>query len=68
MSLLLALQSLGLSSCCLFWCVEPDVMRADTARAAFPAEKILTLAIGYAADDTVVPLSAPADHDVIRKH
>jgi nitroreductase len=60
MSFLLALQSLGLATCCLNWCVDPRVDQQGHQVGNIPQnEKILTfLAIGYAADDTVVPLSA----------
>lgn len=60
MSLLYALQSMGLASCCLNWCVDPRRDQQGHRTGDIPDnEKILTfLAIGYAADDTVVPLSA----------
>ncbi|MCX4189093.1 nitroreductase family protein [Methylophaga sp. OBS3] len=60
MSFLYALQSMGLATCCLNWCVEPQQDQRGHEVGAIPEnEKILTfLAIGYAADDTVVPLSA----------
>lgn len=60
MSFLLALQSMGLATCCLNWCVDPRQDQLGHRIGAIPDnEKILTfLAIGYAAEDTVVPLSA----------
>lgn len=60
MSFLLGLQSLGLATCCLNWCVDPRIDQQGHQVGKIPQnEKILTfLAIGYAADDTVVPLSA----------
>lgn len=59
MSLLLALQSLGLSSCCLNWCVTPALdLRAHEVGSIPMRERILTfLAIGHAATDAVAPLS-----------
>lgn len=60
MSFLLSLQSLGLATCCLNWCVDPRIDQQGHRVGNIPQnEKILTfLAIGYAADNTVVPLSA----------
>jgi nitroreductase len=59
MSLLYGLTSLGLASCCLNWCVSPKTDRACRERLNIsPTEKILTfLAIGYADEKAVVPLS-----------
>jgi nitroreductase len=60
MSFILALQSQGLASCCLNWCVPPETDRKGHAAGSIPAnEKILTyLAIGYANEGHLVPLSA----------
>lgn len=71
MSFLLALQSVGLSSCCLNWCVMPDIDRRAHVIGRIPEnEKILTfLAIGRAREGAVVPLSARRSvSDVIRRH
>lgn len=71
MSFILALQSLGLSSCCLNWCVLPDKdIKAHEIGKIPPNEKILTfLAIGYPKSETIVPLSARRSlDDVIRRH
>lgn len=71
MSLLLALQSLGLSTCCLNWCVAPELDRRGHEVGNIPMqEKILTfLAIGHGAADAVVPLSGRRPlSDVIRLH
>lgn len=71
MSLILALQSLGLSSCCLNWCVEADKDEAaHRAGGLEPAERIVMfVAVGHAADDALVPRSPrrPLD-DVLRFH
>ena len=71
MSFLLALQSVGLSSCCLNWCVAPDRDRKGHAVGNIPAnERIATfLAIGVAADGALVPRSARrALSDVVVMH
>lgn len=71
MSFLLALQSMGLATCCLNWCVDPRRDQLGHQVGAIPDnEKILTfLAIGYAAQDTVVPLSARRPlSDLIHTH
>lgn len=71
MSLLMALQAQGLATCCLNWCVPPEVDRKGHATGNIPAnEKILTfLAIGHPSPGAVVPLSARRPlADVIRRH
>ena len=71
MSFLLALQSMGLATCCLNWCVDPRQDQLGHQVGGIPDnEKILTfLAIGYAAQDTVVPLSARRPlSDLIQTH
>lgn len=71
MSFLLALKSLGLSSCCLNWCVQPETDRRGHEIGHIPySEKILTfLAIGHARPGAVVPRSARRPTaDVIRLH
>lgn len=71
MSFILALQSLGLSSCCLNWCVLPQRDIEGHKTAQIPEnEKILTfLAIGRPREDAITPLSSrrPVE-DVIRRH
>lgn len=63
MSLLLALQAKGLSTCCLNWCVAPDVDRAGHRRGEIPDSEriVMYLAVGYAADDAFVPYSSRRD-------
>ncbi len=71
MSLLLALQAQGLSTCCLNWCVLPDRdRRAHEVGHIPPQEKILTfLAVGHAREGAVAPRSARRPlQDVIRRH
>jgi len=71
MSFILALQSLGLSSCCLNWCVEPVVDVWGHMAASIPhSEKILSfLAIGRAREGAITPLSARRPlEDVISLH
>jgi nitroreductase len=60
MSLILALQARGLASCCLNWCVSPELDRLAHERGDLPEhERIVTyLAVGYAAEGALVPLSA----------
>lgn len=71
MSFLLGLQSLGLSTCCLNWCVDPAVDRLGHKVGGIPpSERILAfLAIGRAAEGAIVPRSARRPvTDVIRHH
>ncbi len=71
MSFILALQSLGMASCCLNWCVNPDKdVKAHQLGNIPDNERILTfLAIGYPESDVVVPLSARRPlTDVLIKH
>lgn len=60
MSLLLALESRGVSSCCLNWCVDPATdVRAHEAAGIDEAERIIMyIAIGHAETGVPVPLSA----------
>lgn len=61
MSLLLALQSQGLATCCLNWCVTtPDLDREAHMRGDIPlSEKIVMfMAVGYADDEALAPRSA----------
>lgn len=70
MSFLLALQALGLSSCCLNWCVSPKTDALAHEVGNIPrTERILTfLAIGVATSDALVPLSARRPlTDVVRR-
>jgi nitroreductase len=59
MSLTLALQAQGLSSCCLNWCVENAQDHAAHILGGLdPAERIVMfMVVGYAADEAVVPRS-----------
>lgn len=71
MTFILALQSQGVASCCLNWCVNPDKDILAHKTGNIPSnERILTfLAIGYAEEDTFVPLSARRPlSDVLIKH
>lgn len=60
MSFILALQSEGLSSCCLNWCVMPDRDRQGHAVGGIPENHLILtfLAIGHAAPQSIVPRSA----------
>lgn len=59
MSLVLALQAQGISSCCLNWCVEPAQDKAAHMRGNIPASEriIMYIAIGYADAAALVPRS-----------
>ena len=69
MTLLLALQAKGLSSCCLNWCVEPDADREAHRRGQIPDSEriIMYLAVGYAEEAAVVPRSARRSVDTFLK-
>lgn len=60
MSLILALQAKGISSCCLNWCVKPqtDAKAHEVGDIPESHRIIMYLAIGIALDDVVVPRSA----------
>ena len=71
MSFLLSLQSVGLSSCCLNWCVPPhlDILAHDAGNIPTNHKISTFLAIGYASDHAIVPLSARRPtQDVFVKH
>lgn len=71
MLFLLSLQSVGLSSCCLNWCVLPESdIKAHRIGNIPKNHQILTfLAIGHAADKAIVPLSARRPmEDIIVRH
>lgn len=59
MSLILALRSHDLSSCCLNWCVTPATDRQLHTLLGLPDNErvVMLLAIGYAPDDAMVPRS-----------
>ncbi|WP_159389599.1 MULTISPECIES: nitroreductase family protein [unclassified Pseudomonas] len=59
MSLILALQSKGISSCCLNWCVSPTADNQAHIVGGIPDHEriIMYLAIGYPAEGAVVPKS-----------
>lgn len=63
MSLVLALQSLGLASCCLNWCVTPHHEDEAHRRGDIPANQriMMYLAVGHAADDAVAARSPRRD-------
>jgi len=60
MSLILALQSHGVASCCLNWCVDTDKDRAAHATGDIADHEaiVMYLAVGYADESAVVPRSA----------
>lgn len=59
MSFILALRDLGVSSCCLNWCVPPENDRQVHRRFALPASQRIVMLIGFgkAAEDVLVPRS-----------
>lgn len=59
MAFLLALQVRGISSCCLNWCVSPDIDRKAQKLLAISGGQriIMLLAIGYAPEQIDAPLS-----------
>lgn len=59
MSFILALRDMGVSSCCLNWCVQPTTDYAVHQRFDIPKSEriIMLIAIGYAQVDTFVPRS-----------
>lgn len=65
MSLLLALQAKGLSTCCLNWCVAPDVDREGHRRGRIPENEriVMYLAVGYSATEASVPYSSRRNVD-----
>lgn len=71
MTFILGLQSQGIASCCLNWCVTPDKDESAHSVGSIPSnERILTfIAIGYPEERTHVPLSARRPlSDVLIKH
>lgn len=66
MTLLLALQSRGLATCCLNWCItDPALDTAAHRLGNIPESEIIMmyLAVGYPADDALVPRSVRRDID-----
>lgn len=63
MSLVLALQSLGLASCCLNWCVTPHHEDEAHRRGDIPTNQriMMYLAVGHAADGAAAPRSPRRD-------
>ena len=59
MSLILALRDLGIGSCCLNWCVPGTNDDEVHRRFSIPSSQriVMLLAIGYDADNTLVPRS-----------
>lgn len=59
MALLFALQSNGLSSCCLNWCVDAAVDERGHIVGGIPRNEIIStlVAVGYAHDTALVPRS-----------
>jgi nitroreductase len=59
MSLILALQAQGISSCCLNWCVEPKQDKAAHVQGHIPISEriIMYIAVGYADTSALVPRS-----------
>lgn len=70
MSLILAFQSLGLSTCCLNWCVSPKNDRLAHQIGAIPESEIIImyLAVGYAQVNSKVPASPRRDLDSVIKY
>lgn len=60
MSLILALQSMGVASCCLNWCVERDRDEQAHATGNIPDDEaiLMYLAVGFADPDALTPKSA----------
>lgn len=70
MSFILALETLGLSSCCINW---PDVDRAERRmKEALKLQKherpIMLIAFGYAAEEGLIPYSQKAPLSAIRDY
>lgn len=67
MSLVLALQSLGLGSCCLNWCVPPENEDEAHRRGKIPAHHriMMYMAVGHPADHALVPRSPRRELDKI---
>jgi nitroreductase len=65
MALVLALQALGIASCCLNWCVEPAQDRAAHVFGQIPASEriVMYIAAGYATDKALVPRSPRREID-----
>lgn len=65
MSLILALQSEGVASCCLNWCVDTEKdLQAHTVGGIGDSEAIIMyLAVGYADESALVPRSARKSTD-----
>lgn len=71
MSLILALQSEGVSSCCLNWCVDDERDREAHRLGGIDDSEaiIMYLAVGYADDAVIVPRSArKISSTVVCKH
>lgn len=71
MSFILGLQAQGLASCCLNWCVKPEIDVKGHQTGNIPSEeKILTyLAIGHPRPDCMVPRSPRRPlSDVLYRH
>lgn len=71
MSLLLALQCSGISTCCLNWCVPPQTDEAAHRLGSIPPDEkiIMYIAAGYPVDDVLVPRSARrAPENVVNFH
>lgn len=59
MALVLSLQARGVASCCLNWCVTPEVDAAAHARGNIPEHEaiVMYLAVGYATESARAPRS-----------
>lgn len=71
MSLILAMESHGISSCCLNWCVNPkkDIAAHDLIKLDSSKRIIMLISFGYAPDNIVVPRSTRKDvNDVLNIH
>lgn len=63
MSFILSLRDQGVGSCCLNWCVSPQLDKAAHALLGLPAAEriVMLIAIGYEAEGCMVPRSARRD-------
>jgi nitroreductase len=70
MSFVLALETLGLASCCINW---PDVESRERGMASLlrlePDERVVMLiALGYPDPDAMVPASGKKSLDTVRRY
>lgn len=70
MSFVLALESLGLSSCCINWADEPEAEREMRRLLDLAADErpVMCIAFGYPDPDAMVPFSEKRPLDRIRRY